>query len=185
MVRMLVGLTVFFFLASFGQLFYLHSRIENAPQVKIEDFLSKVTLTVDDVKQDQLAEQKLRLCAVLEANLIARRYHQANVFLMSRVWTNYLGFVTGMTLALVGAAFVLGQLRSPLTEFESKADAVQLSLKTASPGITLSVLGVLLMMTTIIVHHDIETKDIPVYLGKDGSVGEFGKPPINGSPAPK
>lgn len=175
MVRMLVGLSVFFFLASFAQLFYLHSRIENAPQVSINDLL--VQLGTSNA-QDQLGSERLRATVVLEANVIARRYHQANVFLMSRVWTNYLGFVTGMTLALVGAAFVLGQLRAPTTELETRAEAVQVTLKTASPGITLCVLGVILMMTTIIVHHDIETRDVPVYLGKDVSSGDSEKPEI-------
>src|SRR5262249_37890505 len=131
---------------------------------------------------DQLEAQKLRIEAILETNLIARRYHQANVLLMSRVWANYLGFVTGMTLALVGAAFVLGQLKATTTEMETKTEPVQLSLKTASPGITLSVLGVILMMTTIISHHDIETKDMPIYLEGTESSRNSTKPQFPSQP---
>ena len=44
MVRMLAGLTIFFFLASFVQLFYLHSRIEKAPSIELKDIGRTVVL---------------------------------------------------------------------------------------------------------------------------------------------
>jgi len=122
-----------------------------------------------------LGHQRLRTSALLEANVIARRYHQANVLLMSRVWANYLGFVTGMTLALVGAAFILGQLQTATSTLENKTGPAQVSLSTTSPGLALCVLGVILMITTIVSHHDIQTQDVPVYLGKEG-VGANEKP---------
>jgi hypothetical protein len=100
MIRMLCGLTIFFLTASFAQLIYLHSRIEKAPA------LPNSVL----VPPNGTAEIN-RASILLEAHVVDLRYHQANVFLMARVWTNYLGFVTGMTLALVGAAFILGQLK--------------------------------------------------------------------------
>ena len=163
MARMLIGLTIFFFLASFGQLFYLHSRIEHAPTMDYKALVRTVRPEESVSEADRRALQQLNVAAALENNVIERRYHQANVLLMSRVWTNYLGFVTGMTLALVGAAFILGQLRTPEAELTASVSAAPLTLRTASPGLVLCVLGVALMITTIVTNHDIETRDTPAY----------------------
>jgi hypothetical protein len=177
MIRMLAGLTIFFFVASFGQLFYLHSRIESAPTLSTTDLIGRLA-NDSQPSVGLLDTHRLRVRALLEANVIARRYHQANVLLMSRVWTNYLGFVTGMTLALVGAAFILGQLQTATSELATKSGPGEVTLRTALPGLALSVLGVVLMMTTIIVHHDIETKDARVYLGQEG-VGTDARPDLD------
>ena len=165
MIWMLVGLTIFFFLVTYVQLYDLNSRIEQTPPLKLPDITSKFP-NEDTNAAERITLQRLSLAAALEANTVARRYHQANVLLMSRVWAHYLGFVTGMTLALVGAAFVLGQLRVPITGLESKSGSLELSLRSASPGVIMSVLGVTLMITTIITHREIETQDTSVYFGE-------------------
>ncbi|MEP6768813.1 MAG: hypothetical protein ABJC61_09100 [Acidobacteriota bacterium] len=177
MVRMLGGLTIFFLAASFIQLVYLHSRIEKAP------ILPNSVLVPPASAARGLTELNTA-SVLLESHVVALRYHQANIFLMARVWTNYLGFVTGMTLALVGATFILGKLRMSSTSLEGRMDSAAVSLKTASPGITLAVLGVVLMMTTIVVQHPIETKDVPVYLGPRVQPQENLMPPAAGTAAP-
>jgi len=163
MMRMLVGLTLFFFIASFAQLYYLHTRIEHAPLLDQAALMHELQCSDTTSTEGCLAQQRLRMEVVLEANALARRYHQANVLLMSSIWTRYLGFVTGMILALVGAAFILGQLQSA-NELEAKSEPVSLTLRSASPGLTLSVLGAVLMITTIAIRHDISTRDVPIYL---------------------
>jgi hypothetical protein len=173
---MLAGMTVFFFLASFIQLFYLHSRISDPPRLDPQQLA--VDIPKDAAPADRMALQRLRLATNLESNTVARRYHQANVLLMSRVWANYLGFVTGMTLALVGATFVLGQLKTSATELDFSAVSVQSTLRSASPGITLTVLGVILMIATIVTHYEIQTSDIPTYFSKESLGGTVGQPDI-------
>lgn len=173
MIRMLVGSAVFFFVASFGQLIYLHSRIEASPKFDYS-LLACVSDGNSSPISGSLDQQRLRTEAALEANIVERRYHQANVLLMSRVWSNYLGFVTGMILSLVGAAFILGKLRETRTDVSGKYASAEFHLASASPGITLCVLGVLLMITTIVVHHDIQTQDVATYIGRD-----VGKPTVN------
>jgi hypothetical protein len=65
-----------------------------------------------EMSHDQrLMAAVMAILSSLETNIVERRYHQANVSLMSRVWTRYLGFVTGMVLAMVGSIFILGKLR--------------------------------------------------------------------------
>jgi hypothetical protein len=163
---MVVGLTVFFFLASCVQLIYLHWNIVHAPRLDVRELLSLLesnrALQFDDV----LHASKIRAQVMLEANALERRYHQANVLLMSRVWTRYLGFVTGMILALVGVTFILGRLQAPTTNLQARAESAQLSVKSASPGIILAVLGVFLMIATIITHHEIGVTDTAIYTGR-------------------
>lgn len=149
MVRMVVGLTLFFFLATLVQLVYLHLNIKDAPEIQ--------SVSLDDL--DPEARQRY----ILEVYVINKRHHQANVLLMSRVWTRYLGFATGMILAMVGAIFVLGKLQSPTSDVQAEAANLKMSIKSASPGVILVALGVLLMAITIVTHHEITVSDRPLY----------------------
>jgi hypothetical protein len=160
MSRMIVGLTIFFFAASMAQLYYLDTRIERVP---VPD-LARLGIAPDAAHAAALSPE-LRVLASLDASLLERRYHQANVFLMGRLWTSYLGFVTGMILALVGAVFILGKLREDPTEVSGKGAGGEGTLRTSSPGIVLAALGVVLMITTIVTNHPIQTADSPVYIG--------------------
>lgn len=159
MIWMVVGLTLFFFIASFAQLAYLHVNIQDRPEVEVESIAPPRNASSTD------KARKLNILAQLEASALEHRYHQANVFLMSRVWARYLGFVTGMILALVGAAFILGKLRDKkATEISAEGMGGVMNLRSTSPGIILAVFGVTLMITTIVTHHDITTADSSVYI---------------------
>jgi hypothetical protein len=159
MVGMVVGLTLFFFIATFTQLAYLHQRIDRAPALDLPAIMSN-----SEVAWQAELRPEFKALAVLEANALERRYHQANVLLMSRVWARYLGFVTGMILALVGAAFILGKLREEASELSAQGTGASLSLRSSSPGLVLATLGVALMGMTIVTHQEITTTDVPVYL---------------------
>jgi hypothetical protein len=113
---------------------------------------------------ERLAGLRFRAAAEMEVQVVTRRYRQATVLLMSRVWTLYLGFVTGMILALVGAAFILGRLQESASEVSVASPAGTWGLKSASPGIILAVLGTVLMLTTILTNHRIDVTDAAVYL---------------------
>ncbi|CAN0513621.1 unnamed protein product, partial [Laminaria digitata] len=108
--------------------------------------------------------QQWKTVATLEKHTLDQRYHQANVLLMSRIWTRYLAFVTGMILCMVGASFILGKLREDQTEISGKSDLGEGSLKTSSPGVLLATLGVILMLTSLLTHHEISVTDGPAYL---------------------
>lgn len=163
MIGMLSVLTIFFFVASFIQIYYLHSRIEQSPRLDLApalDMLNADSPTI--LNATNLSNAQWKTLSLLEGHALQRRYHQANVLLMSRVWTRYLGFVTGMILALVGAAFILGKLRESDTKLESEG-VWKFSITTASPGLILALLGTLLMIMTIVTHFEIEVKDGPLY----------------------
>lgn len=173
MARMVLGLTLFFFLASCAQLIYLHWTIKNSPELDLRPY-SFNSATVDAAdEQQKLAAAKLQALVDLEAYSLRRHTHQANVLLMARVWTRYLGFVTGMILALVGATFILGKLQIATTDVNARVQMAELSIKSSSPGLILVFLGVLLMLATIVTHHQIETTDTAVYLKESPSLKAF------------
>lgn len=161
----LVGLTVFFFLASCVQLYLLNQSIQNEPKVDTEAALSLLSLRPNPSSQEILAATRLKGAVTLEAANIDNQFHQGGVLLMSRVWTTYLGFVTGMILALVGAAFVLGKLHDEdASELKGEGHGLSASLTSASPGLMLAMLGVALMITSIVIHHSIEVTIRAIYL---------------------
>src|SRR6266545_4689777 len=121
MVGLLVTLTAFFIVASFVQLYYLQTRIEKAPRLDLGPAMASLDEIAKDMQSGKLQDQgalnsrieqaRWQTLSILEANVLQRRYHHAGVLLISRIWTRYLGFVTGTILAMVGAAFILGKLQ--------------------------------------------------------------------------
>lgn len=163
MLLMLGGLTVTFFGASLWQFTKIQNQIEKIPdEIKLDNVFS-------DLKNKPLSESnhlvyvQWKTLALLEKNVIERRYHQANILLMARTWTRYLGFLTGMILALVGAAFILGKLREESSEATATSAEAGFSFKSNSPGLILAFLGTLLMLATIFIHNQIEVNDAPIY----------------------
>ena len=169
MVRFLVVFAVFFLLASLVQLLYLQSYIRSAPHNNFEDIYTLLTPTSEISGDERMAMLGARIALGLESHALERRYHQANAQLMARVWMRYLGFLTGMTLSLVGAAFILGQLQGPKSTLQGKTGSMEISVKSASPGILLATLGVILMVTTIVTRHLVDVKDAPVYIQRWGA----------------
>ena len=174
MTRMLIALTAFFFVASCVQLIYLHRTIQNGPKLDTRDALSQLVVGAQPTPDQILNTTRLRAIVTLEAGSVEHQYHQAAVALMSRLWITYLGFVTGMILALIGAVFILGKLDAPPSELAAKVgnselaakigNSADISFKSASPGLVLAVLGVILMITTILTNHKIEISHTPIYL---------------------
>ena len=76
----------------------------------------------------------------------------------------YLCFVTGIVLAMVGATFILGKLREPQTDMEVKGGAVPFMIKTSTPGLVLVALGTLMMLSPIFSHQNILIQDASTYL---------------------
>jgi hypothetical protein len=156
------GATVFFLAATMLQLNSLQRTIQSPPELDLTPALASLDQAYSS--SDRLLFAQWKTLANLERHALERRYHQANVLLMSRTWTRYLGFMTGMILALVGAAFILGKLREESTSLALKGGGVQADLATTSPGLALCVLGTVLMLATILTHNEIETRDAnPLY----------------------
>lgn len=158
----ILSLTIFFFSATIYQLFDLQRQIADSPRLQIEQDYQNSTLV------DQTNKHWNNLVN-LETHVLQQRYHQANVLLMARIWVRYMGFITGMMLAIIGAIFILGKLREPKSELSFKGN-VQAQLVTQSPGIVLVVLGSIIMLTTIVNHPQISVVDTPTYIPQTFSV---------------
>jgi hypothetical protein len=172
MTRTIVILAAFFFVASLAQLIYLHNIIQTTPRLNLGETLAGLRINENATTGEMLEVARLKALIALEANSIHNQYHQANVLLMARLWTSYIGFVTGMILATVGAAFILGKLREPVTELTAKLADNNFSLKSASPGLILAVLGTCLMITTLIAHHNIDTRQNAIYIHDSDKASE-------------
>lgn len=150
MTSTLVGLAVFFFIITLLQLYRLDQRL-SAPRVQFQSVLTA-------------SQPEWVVRTLLEAHALEYRYHQANLSLAARIWTRYLGMMTGMILAIVGATFILGKLADTPTDFDMKSSAATVALKTSSPGIVLAVLGTILIFTSIMSNPPIEIEDQALYI---------------------
>jgi hypothetical protein len=177
MVGVLIGLAAFFFIATLAQMAYLERSISDVPSVILPPLSASDEALEATGANAAISARQLEILAAMEAYLVERRYHQASVLLMAGLWTRYLGFITGMVLALVGASFILGKLEGPPSELEGKGAGIEGSLKTASPGIILVVLGAALMLATIVNRDTYETRDVSVYLPSWGAAGISQGPP--------
>jgi hypothetical protein len=164
MTRVLIGLTIFFFITTILQLAYLTYNILQIPDVSYppsrELTVPRSALSV----QEQMDARQLDQLSSLEAYLVKRRYYRDGVILSSSLWLRYLGFTTGMILALVGASFILGKLQEPTTELETTSSLFSGTLKTASPGIVLALLGAILIYAAIIHQDTLALTDGRIYL---------------------
>jgi hypothetical protein len=178
MSAILVGLTLFFFAATLLQVVRLNERIDASPKL---DAAALTALAACGPGRSEAAcstERRLQLAVALEVHTIALRHHEAAVLLMAALWSRYVGFVTGMTLALVGAAFILGRLTDGGTQVTVGGDsaAVKLALATASPGIVMVIAGVVLMTLTITTLQQFSTHDAAIYFSGDAA-SPAGPPP--------
>jgi hypothetical protein len=163
-VRVLLGVTVFFFVVSLGQIAYLHWRIEFNRDVELSGPFLLLKPSPSEAASERRESSALMINALLEANAMERRYHQASVVLMARVWTSYLGFVTGMALALVGASFILGRVQGTNTTVKTELASIRAELATTAPGIVLEFLGVILMIATLFINYKISVEDAAIYV---------------------
>jgi len=155
-IQYLMTILVFIFLAhSAWQINRIMRHLDQAPILQLGE--------MPDLKAP-FDSRMLYCLASLESYTVQQRYHQANVALLSRTWTKYLGFITGMILAVIGASFILGKLKEDKVELSSKLEAWQISLISTSPGLVMVVLGSILMMTAILEHQKILVEDRPLYL---------------------
>ena len=110
---------------------------------------------------------KLYTLARMEEHTINRRYNQAGASMMSGIFTKYLGFFTGMILAIVGAVFIISKLREDASDLAmSVSEQVKLKLMSSSPGIIFGVLGTFLMIVTVIKKVELDVADSPLYLNQ-------------------
>jgi len=121
--------------------------------------------------------------AVLEDIAMANRYRQNAIVVSTRVWTRYMGFLTGMILVLTGCVFILGKLRERV-DFSAEGQGFKGALVTSSPGLALALAGATLIGIALYVPTSVESKDSPVYLPQQVEVVGGGQDAPVPKPAP-
>lgn len=162
-------IAVFIFLAS-QQLVRFNKALEAKPDsLLIGSILpnpSSIKISDDIVN----SEQYLRWITLtrMEQESLYRRYNQGGLLLMSRIYTKYLGFFTGMIMAIVGSVFIIGKISEDKSEISGSAnELIKFSIVSSSPGIIFGVLGTVLMLATILNHNEILIQDSPLYLNQN------------------
>ena len=120
---MLVALTLFAGISNAVEVWLVQKHIQQSHEINLNIVWGSIE---NSNVHDPFAVARWKTLAMLENDAMERRYHQGTAIIMSRVYIIFLGFVTGMVMALVGATFILGKLRvrktgSPLRAQVGKA----------------------------------------------------------------
>ena len=188
MQRMLAALAIVFFVIGGIQMWRIEKQVVGHGGFAADSLQAAIGLDCKSIGGGAPAVDCARwqTVALLEATVLERRYHQATAALVARLWLKALGFITGMVLALVGAAFILGKLTDVTpTNLTAEGQAAKLVLVSASPGIILATLGTALIITTILSNPPTTVQDGAAYASYDrgavaagpGSVGAVTAPP--------
>ena len=168
-------IAVLFFVGTFWNYSNLQAKLE-VPDPDIVATFEKMRATPStDAYQDWYMR------VVLEDRAMRSRHHQNSAVIESRVWTRFMGFVTGMVMVMAGCIFILGKLDA---QFDGtfKAQGNEGSMKTNSPGVVLAVVGSMLIAVSLYVTVNIEVTDRPVYLAELSRDAEVG---VGALPAPR
>jgi len=181
--KFIVFMAIIFVAISLAVLFFLYGEVRTQPRDLSSLFASSErAISEGHATEDHLRWQTLVL---LEQDVTRHRYQQVNSTLLLRAWTRYMGFLTGMILALVGAILILMKLQEGATKLTAKTKGVLGSLATNSPGIVLATLGTILMGITLIVPFQFDTRDVAVYLRDSPTSSGKLPPPLPLSQSPK
>ena len=167
MMATLIGLTVFFIVASYLEFRDFKTRLDKqSDQNELKTVLDNAEnkFSAPEDKDKSVEYTKWRTMVWLEKESISQRYTHSNTLILSRMWTRYIGFLVGMILAIVGAVFILGKLRESEMHLGAEANLFKFTVTSASPGIILAVLGTILLLTTIVVKTDVKVGDGNLYL---------------------
>jgi hypothetical protein len=163
MVTTLLVLTVFCCAANLYQVHVVQQHIQQAHEVDLTPSFTVLKVTGNETASERLAFARWQSLATLESSALESRYHEAGLMLMTRIYIVFLGFTTGMVLALVGATFILGKLREPTSTASAEGTLGKISIASTSPGLLLAFFGVVLMLSTIWARTEVSVTDKSLY----------------------
>jgi len=178
MMSILAALTIFSCAANVYQVYRVEKHIETTHDTDLKPMLV-IPMNGKETLSERLLYARWTTLATLESDAIERRYHQAGVILMTRVYIVFLGFTTGMVLSLVGATFILGKLRESQSSLQAEHATLKLSFVSASPGLVLALLGTTLMLATIWARSEIIVKDQSLYVKQPLGIPELVETPTS------
>ena len=155
-------LVIVFIILATQQVIQFNKLLEVRPD---KTMIENIHSETDESLKNNLDYIKWITLALMEEESYNKRYNQAGFLIMSRIFTKYLGFFTGMVLAIVGSVFIIGKIKEDTTQLEgSMSEQTKLKIASSSPGIIFGVLGTVLMLSTILQHAEVAVRDVPLYL---------------------
>jgi len=161
MMAALVVLAIYSSVSNFYEIQIVQKQIESMQDINLDPIwqqMEKSPIT------DPFAYARWKTVSTLESHALRSRYHQARIVMMSRLYLIFLGFTTGMVMALIGAVFILGKLREAETKIGAEALDFKGSLSTTSPGLVLAALGTVLILSTIWARAEFNVVDSASYI---------------------
>jgi hypothetical protein len=177
MIGGLALLAVLFFLGTFWNYANLQERLSRQ-EPDIVATMDKLRATTPPP-----AYQDWYMRVVLEEHAMRSRHRQNAAIIESRVWTRFMGFITGMVMVMAGCIFILGRLDAQF-DGSLKSGEHEGVLKTNSPGLVLAVAGTVLIAMALTVPVHIEVNDTPVYLADVSGQATLKTPEALPAPAP-
>ena len=163
MVTMLIAVAVFFSVATLWQYSRMAAWMTASAPPPSNVMWTDSKLEPGDFNERMMLAQR-RAEYALETDVIRRRYEQNSQAITTRLWARFMGFMTGMIMAIVGSAFILGKLQDTGTEITT-GGALTTSLKSASPGVVLATLGTVLIGLSLWIQVTVNVRDVPVFFG--------------------
>jgi hypothetical protein len=170
-ISIVVALTVFACVANVCQVYNVQKHMTEV-ETDLGD-LVQTEFAAPQTNGERLAIARWKTAAILESNALHSRYHQANLLLITRVYIIFLGFTTGLVMAMVGAAFILSKLRERPSEASVSGSGLSAALTSSSPGLMLAFFGTLLMVVTIVAKVDIHVTDEPLYFSESSDTSNL------------
>lgn len=167
MVAMPTALIIIFIYLSTKQLTELSSSIGKYRAEPIVNNLTAPSRIVDkgDPLYDNLEYIKFYARLKMEERALDHRYAQTGFLLIARTYTKYLGFFTGMILAIVSSVFIISKLKEDTSDIEGTiSEKMKFRVVSSSPGIIFGILGTTLILTTLLYNPEIQQTDSPLYL---------------------
>jgi hypothetical protein len=107
---------------------------------------------------------KWRDRVALEENAFVKRYTQGKLLILARLKLILFSFALGSITFLIGSMFILSRITEAPSDLGIQNNILKAQIKSGSPGIILSFLGTLIMLTCILVKADINITDEPLYI---------------------
>jgi len=158
---LLIGI---FTVVSYLQVSDLNERITSSETMDLHSLWQKQPEDSVLTGANYMNLQRWRALTAMENMAMTKRYQQGGLLIITRIFTKYLGFLTGMIMAIAGAVFIIGRIKEDQSDLAIGSGDKTASLKSSSPGIIFGVLGTALMGMTIMQHTDIGIIDRPLYL---------------------
>lgn len=151
------------------------NKVVDIKEQSLYDAMVAANPHVLESRKENLDMVKWITMTKMEEESLHKRYYQGGLLLLSRIFIKYLGFLTGMIMAIVGSVFIIGKMSEDTSKIEgSSGDKIRFSVVSSSPGILFGLMGTLLMLATILQHNEITVTDQPQYLYAQNVLATFG-----------